>query len=297
MSIKTVRLGAPYRWLGESVSLCRAHPRVLFGAASLLMLVALLPTLLQLLLEAALKPSITVMWVLQGVFTVIALVAFPPIVGGFYRITHALREGRSANALDLFAVFQDGVAARQLIVTNLVFVLLSIVLLLGLAYAFGGQDLIEFLRAMSALQPGARELPALPDGLLPLLSALMILAMVIMTAQGLATAQVAISGSLPFAAIGAGFGVALRNIGSFLLFYLPLAVLAFVMVLVTVLVATLVGMMLSVISPLLAAALFVPLSLLLVVLLYAVMFTFYYHAWRDTLCSEATIQPDHQLAA
>jgi hypothetical protein len=297
MSVKTVSLGAPYRWLGESVALCRAHPRVIFGAAFLLTLVALLPSLLQLLLETALKPSITTLWILQGLFTIITLVVFPPIIGGFYRMAHALHEGRPSNAMDLLAVFQDSVATRQLIVTNLIFVLLSIVLVLGLAYAFGGQDLIEFLRAMSALQPGARELPALPDGLLPLLSALMILIMVIMTAQGLANAQVALSGSLPFAAVGAGFGLALRNIGSFLLFYLPVAVVAFVLVLVAVLVAALVGMMLSVISPLLAAALFVPLSLVLVVLLYALMFTFFYFAWRDTLCSVATVQPDHQLAA
>ena len=297
MSVKTVRLGAPYRWLGESVALCRAHPRVIFGAAFLLTLVALLPSLMQLLLETALKPSITVLWLLQGLFTIIGLVVFPPMVGGFYRLAHALQTGRPANAMDLLTMFQDGVATRRLIVTNLVFVLVSIVLVLGLAYAFGGQDLIEFLRAMSALQPGARELPPLPDGLLPLLSALMILVMVIMTAQGLAAAQVALSESLPFAAVGAGFGVALRNIGSFLLFYLPVAVVAFVLVMVAVLVAALVGMMLSLIHPLLAAALFVPLSLVLVVLLYAVMFTFYYFAWRDILCSDATIQTDHQLAA
>jgi hypothetical protein len=125
----------------------------------------------------------------------------------------------------------------------------------------------------------------------------MILAMVIMTAQGLATAQVAISGAAPLPAVGAGFGVAVRNIGTFLLFYLPLALVGFVAMLVVVLVAVLVGAMLSVLSPMLAALLLAPLSLLLATLMYALMFAFFYYAWRDTLCSTDETPQEHQLIA
>jgi len=297
MTAGKVSLGAPYRWLGEAFAMCRAQPRVVFGAASLLMLVALLPSMLQLLLEALLHPSVAVGWALQALFSVVSLMVFPPMVGGFYRLVHALHEGKQANAMDLFAVFQDAGAARRLIVTNLVFILISIVVLLGLATAFGGEQLLGFLRAMAMLQPGATEMPPFPDGLLTLMAVLMIVAMVIMTAQGLATAHVAVSGATPFAAVGAGFGMALRNIGAFLLFYLPLAVVALVVALVFVLVAVLVGAMLSVVNPMLAAVLVAPLSLLLVLLMYALMFTFFYHAWRDTLGSDQVIPPDHQIVA
>jgi len=297
MTAGKVSLGAPYRWLGEAFAMCRAQPRVVFGAASLLMLVALLPSMLQLLLEAVLHPSVAVGWALQALFSVVSLMVFPPMVGGFYRLVHALHEGKQANAMDMFAVFQDAGAARRLIVTNLVFILISIVVLLGLAAAFGGEELLGFLRAMAMLQPGATEMPPFPDGLLTLMAVLLIVALVIMTAQGLATAQVAVSGAAPFAATGAGFGAALRNIGAFLLFYLPLAVVALVVALVFVLVAVLVGAMLSVVNPMLAAVLVAPLSLLLVLLMYALMFTFFYHAWRDTLGSDQVTPTDHQIVA
>jgi hypothetical protein len=297
MSGKTVSLGAPYRWLGESFAICRAHPRVIFGAAALLMAVALLPSVLQLLLETALRPSMAVRWVLQAVFSIMALIVFPPIVGGFYRITHALHEGRPANAFDLFAVFQDGAAALRLIVTNLIFVVISIVVLLGLALAFGGQPLLDFIRAMGELQPGATSLPPFPDGLMALMSMLMILGLVIMTAQGLATANVALSATPLLAATGVGFGAALRNIAAFLLFYIPLAVISFVVAMILVLVVALLAGMLSVVNPMLAAALIAPVSLVLVLLLYALMFTFYYHAWRDTLGPGAAIENDHHLIA
>jgi hypothetical protein len=297
MTARKISLGAPYRWLGEALAMCRAQPRVLSGAASLLLLVALLPSMLQVVLETALRPSINGQLALQAFFSLLSLVLFPPAVGGFYRLAHCLHAGRPANAFDLFAVYRDAGAARQLIVTNLIFVVASLVLLLGLALAVGGEPLLEFLRAMATLKPGATGLPPFPDGLLPLVAVLLIIAVVILTAQGLAMAHVAISGAPPLPAIGAGFGVALRNIGALLLFCLPLAVVALVVVLAFAVVAVLVGAMLSVINPMLAALLIVPVSMVLVLLVYALMFTFFYHAWRDTLASTEAVQDDHQIVA
>ena len=296
MTVKTVSLGTPYRWLGEAFALCRGHSRVLFAASSLLMMVALLPSVLQLLIETATHPSAGAWATIQVVGFVVGLVLVPPMTGGFYRLVHALHEGRAARAFDLLAVFQDPTGARRLIVTNLMFVLVAVLLGVGLAFAFGGEALLEYLRTIASLQPGATQLPPLPAGLVPLLSVLLVLAMVIMTAQQLATAQVALSGCSPLVASGDGFKVAVRNIGALLLFYLPLAVIAFVLMMVFILVAVLLGWMLSVISPLLAAALVVPLALGFVLLLYAVMFTFFYHAWRDTLGPGTTLEPDHQIA-
>ena len=57
MSVKSIALATPYRWLGEAFALCRAHVRILFGATCLMILVALLPSLLQVLIETALRPS------------------------------------------------------------------------------------------------------------------------------------------------------------------------------------------------------------------------------------------------
>jgi hypothetical protein len=297
MTARTIGLGAPYRWLSAAFTICRAHPRALLSAALVLTLVALVPTLLQLLIETALRPSDTVRTIIQIFFMVVPLVIFPPLVGGFYRLVHALHSGRPAEPLDILAVYQEPLAARRLIVTNLIFTLISIGVVVGLAYSFGGAELLEFLRAMATLQPGATEFPPVPAGLLPLLSALSILIMVIVTAQGLATAQVALSGSAPLAAIGSGFAVALRNIATFLLFYLPAVVVGFLIIMAFVMVAALIGMVLSVVSPMLAAALLMPLGLVAVVVLYALMFTFFYHAWLDTLGSSPAIPDEHQLIA
>lgn len=297
MTMRTISLGTPYRWLAEAFATCCAHPRTLFGAASLLLVVALLPTLLQLLVEAALQPSEGVRAVIQVLFSIIALILFPPVIGGFYRIVHALHEGRQANVFELFAVFQDGATTRRLIATNLVFVLVSILLIVGMAFAFGGQELLDFLRTVATLKPGATELPPLPSGLLPLLSAILIVALVLMTAQGLATTQVALSDRLPLPAVGDGFKLALRNIGALLLFYLPVAVIGFIVAMVVVLVAALIGAMLTVVSPVLATLIIAPMTLVLVLVLYALMFTFFYHAWRDTLGAASSIPSEHQIAA
>jgi len=296
MTVNTVSLGSPFRWLAEAFAMCRAHTRVLFGAASMLFLVALLPSVAQILVETALQPSVAVRGLIQAVFTVLALLVFPPVVGGFYRIVHALHEGRPARASDLFALFQDGPAARRLIVTNLIFVTVSLLVIIGLAAVVGGQELFEFLRAAAVLKPGATELPPLPDGMLVLISVLMIVALLIMTAQGLATAEVAVTGRSPLAAAAAGFKLALRNLGTLLLFYLPVAVIAFVGFMILALVAALVGGMLSLASPLLAALVLVPLGMLFVLVLYALMFTFFYHAWRDTLGAGVAVPPEHQIA-
>lgn len=299
MSVKTVSLATPYRWLAEAFALCRAHPRVVFGAASLLMVFALLPTLLQLLLEAALQPSLTMRLGIQIVFSVIGLFLLPPVVGGFYRVLHALSEGRPAQAKDVLAVFAEASTARRLIATNLMFMLVSVLVVIALGLAFGGKGLLDFFATLAARAPGSTALPPpLPPGVLPLLSTLMIAFMVISTAQTVASAQIALSSRAPLSAIGDGFQVALRNIGAFLLFYLPMALIGSVLMLIVGLIAALLAALFAMLSKVLAVLVLVPLVLGLMLLLYALMLGFFYRAWRDTLGGDsvAPAEPQHQIA-
>lgn len=296
MATTGIGLGTAFGWLGQAFALCRGNARVLLGAASMLMLVALLPTMAQVLVESALQPSPGTRAAVQAIFSVISLLLFPPAVGGFYRIAHALHAGRPARASDLFGPFQDRAAMRRLIVANLIFVVVSIVVIAGSALAFGGEALMEFLRAFAALTPGATQVPPLPDGLLPLLAVLLVLGLVIMTAQGLATAQVALTESAPAAAVAAGFRETGRHLGTFLLFYLPMAAIAFVLFMVMALVAVLVGALLSVASPTLAALIVVPLTLAALLVMYALLFTFFYYAWRDTLGTDLAAPTLGQIA-
>lgn len=299
MSINTVSLAAPYRWLAEAFALCRAHARVVFGAASLLMVFALLPTLLQLLLEAALQPSLTVRLGIQILFSVIGLFLLPPVIGGFYRVLHALSEGRQARAMDVLAVFADAPTARRLIATNLIFILVTVLVVAALGLILDGKGLLNFFVTLAARVPGSHELPPpLPPGALPLLSTLMIVFLVISTAQTVASAQVALSTRAPWSAFGDGLQVALRNIGAFLLFYLPVAVIGFVVMLIVGLIAGLLAMLFALVSKVLALLVLVPLVFVLMLLLYALMLGFYYRAWRDTLGGDsiAPVEPQHQIA-
>jgi len=298
MTDNNVGPGTPFRWLAEAFALCRAHPRVMVGAASLLMVAALLPTVAQGLLESALKPSGTTQLVLQAVFTILSLVVFPPMVGGFYRLAHALHAGRSVAPFELLSIFQDSRTTIALIITNLIFVGLTLSVVAGLGYAFGGSELLEFLRAAALVKPGATDVPPVPDGVFALISIIMVLLLVIVTAQGLATAEVAVGGRTPLQAVGAGFKLSMRHLAVFLLFYIPVAVIGFIVFMIFALVAVLIGAMLSVISPVLATALILPVVLITVLVVYGLMFTFFYLAWRDLLGGGGDrMLPKDQIAA
>ena len=296
MTAGGIGVGTMFRWLGDALALCRRHPGTMFGAALLLLLAALLPTVAQLIFSALMPGDGPAAMLAQVLTSLLALVVFPPVVGGFYRLVHALHEGRDARALDLLALYQDRPAALRLIATNLVFVAISIVVIAGLAMALGGQPLLEFLRVLATLKPGATQLPAVPAGLPVLLALLLLLALVIMTAQGLATAQVAIANGQALASVATGFRTALRHLGAFLLFYLPIAVVGFIAFMVLALVAALLAALLSVLSPALAALVLVPMALLAVLVMYALMFSFFYYAWRETLDGHVPPPRSDQIA-
>lgn len=285
MSKVKVTLGTPYRWLGEAFALCRAHPGTFLGAASVMLIVSLLPALLQRLAATFLPNSLFV----QGlIYVVFSLLVLPPIVGGFYRIAQATHRGQPVSSRDVFAVLSDGPAMRRLIGTNLVFFFLLITFVLMPVVALGGEKLTAFLHALVSLQPGATQLPTMPEGLAPLLIGATLVAILINTAKALAMVQTSLTGATPLAATGAGFQVALRNVGAFLLFYLPVAALAFIGFMVFALVAVLVGAVLSLVNPLLGYLLVMPVAVLVGLAYYAVAFAFFYNAWRQTLADDAS---------
>ena len=233
-----VSLGTPYRWLGEGFALCRAHPATFLGAASVMLVVSLLPALLNRLAASLLPDSLAV----QGlIYIVFSLLLLPPIVGGFYRLAHATHRGEPVSARDVFAVLGDGPAVRRLVLTNLLFFFLLLLGVVVPVVALGGEELRSFLHALVSLERDATELPAMPEGLAPLLIGAALVGLLINTAKSLAMVQASLVERAPLQATGDGFRVALRNAAAFLLFYLPVAALAFVGFMVFALVAVLVG--------------------------------------------------------
>ena len=275
-----ITLSTPYRWLGEALVMCRQHPAAFMGASSVLLMVGLLPTILQ-RVAASILPQTLILQVL--VYALFSMLLLPPISGGFYRLAHAARQGKAVTMWDLFPILSDGPAARRLVGTNLIFFFLLLLFVVAPVVALGGQALASFLAAVAALQPGSTQLPTMPAGLVPLLVGAALVTLVINTAKELAMAQASLGDRSPLAATADGFKVALRHAGTFLLFYLPVAALAFLGFLAIALVAVLIGAVLSLISPMLTYLLIVPVALLVGLAYYALVFAFFYSAWRDTL--------------
>lgn len=297
MAAGRIGIAAPFRWLQQSLALLRRHPRALSGATAVLIAVALLPTLLQLVLAGVLPGPESAIWI-QGLGFVLSLLIYPPTVGGFYRVVHALDSGRETAPWAVLDLFGDRPVMLRIILVNLVFVVLTLLIVGLLGIALGGEGLLQFIQQLQQLKPGASTLPALPAGALPFMVAVVLVMVALLTAKDLASAEIALGSRPPLVAATGALAATLRNYGVFLLFYLPVAAIAFVLFMLVMLLALLLGMLLAVVSPVLAALVMLPLTLLMLLAMYALLFGFFYYGWRE-LFDTPPAPPDetHQLAA
>ena len=286
----------PWRWLQQATGLLRTQPRVMLGATSLLLAVALAPSVVQLALWGA-SPQLA-----QWLSVLMSLLLYPPVVAGYYRVVHAAAQGAQPPPSAIFAVFSDAATVRRMIIANLILISGILLVFSLLFWAFGGEELLGFLQQLSQLQPGAKNLPTPPDAMLPLTVVLLLLGAALITAQGLAYAELALGSRPPLAAIGAALRLLGRHFWLLLLFYIPIAVLGFLVFMFVVLVAMLLGMALAVAYPPLAPLLMLVASLGLALVMYALVFTFFYFAWREWLGDATTPAspppaPTHHIAA
>ena len=273
-------LARPYRWLAEALQLCRAHLALFLVAASTLLLVTLLPTLLQ-KVAAAVLPNTLVVQV--GIYVLFSVLLVPPITGGFYRLADAAQRGAAVRPAQLFDVLGDGPASARLVLVNLVFMLLLVLGVIMPVAAIGGQPLAAWIQQMISLPPDARSVPALPPGTGPLFVGALLVALLLNAAKELAMAQAALSSRPPLQAVADGVRVTLRHAGALLLFFVPITLLAFVGFVLLALVAVVVGAVLSLVAAPLAYVVIMPVAVGLMLGYYALVFAFFYRAWRATL--------------
>ena len=276
MAVERVGLAAPWRWLQQSAGLLRAHPRALFGGASLLVATALLPSVATQLLATVLPVGAA-----QAIGLLLSLLIYPPAVGGYFRLLHARASGLDWPAGSLLAIFGDGPALRRLVIANIIVVCVAMLAVLGLASLLGGDALLGFFAELSKLQPGAKQLPPLPPGAFGFALSLMLVGVLLLAIQGLSYAELALGTRPPLPALAAGLGAAWRNFGVLLLFFLPASMFAFLGFMMIALAAVLVSLALAVISPALGSFVVLGFSLLSVVLMYALLFGLFYYAWRE----------------
>ncbi len=297
----TQGLGAPYRWLGEAFSLCGRSWGTVLGGSALLVAVAVAPTVLQMLLQVALPGLGTWMQVLT---TVLGLVLMPPALGGFFRMLQALDQRQPAGSGEVLSLYSEAPVAQRLILCNLLFAIGTLLAMIALVYAVGGQALLDYLQKLAAIKPGATaaDLPAIPPGTLTVVGLLLLIALFVTTAQQLAAAQIALGRGQVLGASGDGVIATLRSSGGLLLFYLPVLLVGMIVTIVAAVVAAVAATALALVSASLAAALVGLGVLALLVPLYALMLAFFYRAWIALLAPAPSADaatpppPPHQIA-
>jgi hypothetical protein len=297
-------MGTPFRWLMKAVDVGRRNPRALFGGFAILMLISLVPTVVQMVLQSALADSPGLMWSLYALVVLASMVAMPPITGAAIRLLHACETGQPAAALDVFNGYRDGAFALRMVLTALLLLLFSVVVM-GVLYTLlpAKEFIIEaFSRSMATPPGGQPDMTGLDfdPASLPWLFLWMVGAMAaIFTAmhvQLLATTHAALSGQGPVDSLLSGLQGTLKNVLPLTGFTVSMLVIGFVAMLVLALVLGLLAVVLTLASPVLAGVVLVPAYLLAVLIVLVVLYGFYYHAWRE-IFGETAADPLDAIAA
>lgn len=278
---------AGFHWLRRAIHVGRHNPRALFGAASMLMAVWILPTVLQLALHTAFKPGEGAAIVIAALMTLLSMATLVPLMGGYLRLLDASERGRPAHASEIFQIFRAGHVWRTCIVFSLLMLMVHLAVASALVSQLGNGVVDWYLDVMQRLQQaqetGAKPpvLPDLPDGAVGLLGLGSLWMLLFGCAFAIGLGQVALMGRGARSALVDGFAGTVKN----LLPLLVMAVLGFgAMMVVTValvMVMVVVGGIAGLVHPLLAMAVFLPLYVAFLTVLYAVLLSVMYQVWRD----------------
>ncbi|HET8819374.1 MAG TPA: hypothetical protein VFM73_07515 [Xanthomonadaceae bacterium] len=297
MTTKTMGPGAGWRWLVRGFNLGRHNPKALFGAATLVMLVALLPSLLQygvMAVTGGADPQLG-LWLAMAAMVVLA-VAFPLIVAGFLRVIDAAENGRPTRALAVFDTFRAGQGRGRIVLTGLALLLVYMLLFVAVLFLAGGEIAAWYWDVMQLAQasdPGATpELPPMPAGMGRLMALMLLVMMICAGLYAIGFGQVALNGRSVGEALADAFAGTLKNV-------LPLLVLTLLgvvaMLLAILVIGLLVGLLAvvgSIVDPIVGIVLAVPLYLGFLVAMYVVMFGILYSIWQDVCGSRVENEGD-----
>lgn len=292
--------GAGWSWLAGAVNLGRHNPKALFGAAALLMVVALVPSILQAIAAEFIGPQVAV-WV-AAVGVVLMVVVFPLMICGFLRVIDDAEHGRSTRALAVFDTFRADQDRGRIIGLG-VLLFLIYACLIALVFGFAGREVLDwYLQVMAAAQsatPGTPPVvPPMPEGMGRVFALSLLVMMITGGLYAIGFGQVALNRRGVGGAMADAITGTLKNV-------LPLLVLtllglvgmiaAMLVLLLVLMVLFLVG---NLVHPLAGLVLAVPVYVAFLVMLYVVMLGVMYFIWRD-VCgpAESTPAPDNQFAA
>lgn len=298
MQTRAMGPGAGWSWLKQAVNLGRNNPRALFGAAALLMLVAIIPSIIQLIAQYGfgITRMPAMLWIL-GLTSALMLVVYPLLIGGFFRVIDATEHNRPTHATALFDTFRAGQGRGRLIGFGLLLTLIYVVALVALVAVFGSDVASWYWRVVSASQaaaPGTPPvIPPLPDGLGTVIGLGLLLMMFLGGVYSIGFGQMALTQRSVGGALADGMAGTLKNL-------LPLLVLMAIMLVLMVGIALVLGLALgllvavgSLVHPALGVVLAIPVYIAFLVTMYVVMFGVMYFIWRD-VAGDSAITPQEQ---
>lgn len=295
------RPAAGWSWLMQAVNLGRRNPRAVFGAVALLALVALAPSVLQVVLQAGFGLGATGTLVLMAASTLVMVVLYPLLIGGVLRVIDAAEHGRPTHATALFDAFRPGQGRGRLVGFG-VAMFAAYLALAVVAAGLAGEEFfgwyMQLLDAGVRNDPAAqtRLLQAAPEGLGTLMALGTLAGLFFGGVYAIGFGQVALGGRSVGGALADGLAGTLKNL-------LPILLLAAVVfagflafALALALVAALLGAVGGAVHPLLAALLVAPVYLGALLVMYVVLFGVMYFMWRDVCGGEPPPAPPGHVA-
>lgn len=290
MTIRSKGPGAGFGWLLRGIGATFRHPRPLLGAAALLMLAGLLPSVVTLPLQVpALQPQgglgaaqlIAIM-----VVSSLAGLALMPLYAGFLQVIDAAERGLPARARDIVAPYRRGGAMR--IIGYGIVMLLAYLAVFALLVIGTGSPIVHWYVEALANQAAHLPPPTLPSGSGLFFALAVVIGLFMFGFYAISLGQLALGRRSVGGALIDGLAGGLKNV-------LPLAV--FALCLIPLALVLLVGMViiaipLALIGKLLGAWLFlilaVPLYIAFALMTFSSMFSVIYHVWRD-VCGDGDV--------
>jgi len=154
---------AGYAWLSAGVQLLGRRPGVLYGAATIVLGLSLLPSLITLPVQYYLPQTMT-MTIGVLAFSMLCGLALAPAQGGFLQVVHAVVNDRPARARDVFAPYGRGMQAWRLVGFAAVMLVVTGALVLAVFVATGFKPWSPEWQATLAAQAVAHPKQPFPPG-------------------------------------------------------------------------------------------------------------------------------------
>ena len=297
MTTRAVSPGSGWRWFRQAINLGRNNPKAVFGAVALMAVIALIPSVIQMVLQYGLGLGPQAVMAVIGLTTLASIVIYPLLIGGLLRVIHAAENGRPTHAAAIFDTFRADNGRGRLIVFGVLMTAIYLGVFLLVVSLFGG-DLLNWywklITAAQAQQAGGAPMPpemlALPEGFGRVMAIGSLFAQFMGGVYAIGFGQVALGGRSVGAAFADGLGGTLKNV----LPIVVLAVLAVIAMIGLALVVGIVGGILMLVGGLVHKALgmllLMPIYIGMLLVIYVVMFGVMYFMWRD-VCGDAP-EPD-----